>query len=857
MGLRKYLAKRHFDRTPEPKGRLKTSKSKRLAFVVQEHHASQLHYDFRLELDGVLKSWAVPKGPSLNPEDHHLAVHVEDHPYEYRTFEGVIPEGSYGAGNVIIWDEGYYEPRAETDDPEATLRQELNDGHLTFVMHGKKLKGEFALIKMHGDDDKAWLLVKKHDAYASKTDITKQDTSVETGRKVDDLGAANKVPDLAGYPRVAEPWKVHPMLCTLVDESFSKTGWLFEIKWDGYRAIGSKHKNDVQLYSRNDTDFREHYPPVAEALHQLKHDVILDGEIVVIDDQGHPHFEELQSWRKTHAGNLAYYVFDILWCDGRDLREMPLIQRKKILKALIPKRGIIRYSDHVETAGEALFRTMRDQHLEGVVAKRADSAYRENNRGEAWLKIKTHLRQEVVIGGYTEPRGGRKYLGSLLVGLYNKKGEFVYVGHSGGGIPDNQRSALLQMLRKLERKQSPFVSEPKPNAPVHWVKPQLVCEMSFSEWTDDGSMRHPAFEGLRADKKPTAVHKEIPKGSAMPDNHKSKTTAYHEQDSKQSAHHGKQSVGSDDETTIGKVSVTHRSKIFFPKHGYTKGDLIDYYERIAPYILPYIEGRPLSLLRQPNGITGEGFFQKNMEHLPEWVPHVNIYSDSNQEDLHWMMASTKDALLYAVQLGTIEINPWNARAKHLDKPDWAVIDLDPEGSITFNNVIAVAQTVKQVCDEWDIPCYPKTSGKTGIHIFIPLGARYSHEQAKNFVHLLVMEIHKRQPKLTSLERMPAKRPNKIYLDFLQNREGQTLAAPYSARPTPDASVSTPLRWSEVKPGLKPSDFTIKNIEARLKKVGDLWAPVIGKGISLSKLIAALEKAQQSIQSAAQTDTKDT
>lgn len=299
---------------------------------------------------------------------------------------------------------------------------------------------------------------------------------------------------------------------------------------------------------------------------------------------------------------------------------------------------------------------------------------------------------------------------------------------------------------------------------------------------------------------------------------------------------------SKDEITIGKVAVTHRSKVFFPKHGYTKGDLIDYYERIAPYILPYTKDRPLSLLRQPNGITGEGFFQKNMEHLPEWVPGINIYSESNGEDLHWMMASNRDALLYAAQLGTIEINPWNARISHLDKPDWAVIDLDPEGTITFNNVITVAQTVKAVCDEWQIQSYPKTSGKTGIHIFIPLGARYTHEQAKNFAHLLVMEVNRRQPKLTSLDRLPAKRPNKIYLDFLQNREGQTLAAPYSVRPTPDASVSTPLQWSEVKAGLKPSDFTIKNIEARLKKVGDLWKPVIGKGVNLAQLIKKLEKA---------------
>ena len=314
MGLGKYFRKRHFDKTPEPKGSLHKKQTKQLAFVVQEHHASRLHYDFRLEMDGVLKSWAVPKGPSLDPHEHHLAVHVEDHPYEYRKFEGVIPEGNYGAGNVIIWDEGTYEPRTETDDPEKTLLKELKAGHITFVMHGKKLKGEFALIQMHGKDEDAWLLVKKTDEFASTRDITKEDASVRTGRKVDDLGGKRILPDLTSYPRATKPWAVKPMLCTLIEEPFEKTGWLFEIKWDGYRAIGSKHKSSVELYSRAATDFHEHYPPIIEALRELEDDVILDGEIVVLDDSGKPHFEWLQSWRHTPEGNLHYYVFDILWC---------------------------------------------------------------------------------------------------------------------------------------------------------------------------------------------------------------------------------------------------------------------------------------------------------------------------------------------------------------------------------------------------------------------------------------------------------------------------------------------------------------------------------------------------------------
>lgn len=814
MGLGKYHQKRHFNDTPEPEGRPKKNSSKKLAFVVQEHHASRLHYDFRLELDGVLKSWAVPKGPSLDPHEHHLAVRVEDHPYEYRKFEGVIPEGNYGAGNVIIWDEGWYEPRAEANNPEATLRQGLKDGHITFILHGKKLHGEFALIEMKGQDDKAWLLVKKDDEFATSEDVTKQDASIKSGKRVDDIGA----PSTAGYPK-SKPWHVKPMLCTLVDEPFKKEGWLFEIKWDGYRAIGCKNKQEVQLYSRNDLDFSDRYTPIAEALGSLKHDVILDGEIVVIDEAGRPRFEWMQNWRREPKGELHYYVFDILWLDGHDVRTMPLIERKALLKGIIPKNSAIRYSDHIETDGIALFKEMQRQGLEGVVAKRADSTYQENNRGAAWLKAKTHLRQEVVIGGFTEPRGTRQYLGSLIVGVYDGD-DLVYVGHSGGGIPDAKRKELRAELEKIKRSTPPFIAAPKPNAPSHWVEPVLVCEMSFSEWTQEGYMRQPQYEGMRPDKNPKKIHREKPKDA---------TTV------------------KDGKTMDGKhtkLELTHLDKIFFPKHKYTKGDLIEYYKTVADVMLPYLKDRPHSLLRQPDGITGFGFFQKNHEHLPKWVPSVDIFSDSNNADLHWIVGGKLDTLLYVVQLGSIEINPWNSRTQNLEKPDWAVIDLDPEGTITFKDVITVAKEVKQLCDEWKIPCYPKTSGKTGIHIFIPMGAKYTYEQVKNFAHLLVLEVNKRQPKLTSVERMPKKRKNKIYLDFLQNREGQTLAAPYSVRPTPDATVSMPLKWSEVTTSLKPTDFTIKNAPTRIKQMGDIWKPVLQKGINLNVVLKRIEKATQ-------------
>jgi bifunctional non-homologous end joining protein LigD len=825
MGLGKYFSKRHFGKTPEPEGtsgarvnQQRLVSNRKLAFVVQEHAATALHYDFRLEMGGVLKSWAIPKGPSMNPHERHLAVMTEDHPYEYRKFEGVIPEGNYGAGNVIIWDEGWYEPRAASDDPEKTLLQELQDGHITFVLHGKKLHGEFALIKFHGPqaDEKSWLLVKKGDEYADTKDITKQAESVKSHKTVDDIAPGGKAPATAGYPKRARPWPVTPMLATLVDEPFSRDGWLFEIKWDGFRAIGSKHGDALELYSRAGTDFFAKYAPVFEALRTIRHDVIIDGEIVVVDEDGQAHFEWLQNWNNDRHGTLQYYVFDILWYDGHDVRTMPLSERKKLLTHILPKSDILRFSEDIVADGEKLFKEMQRRGMEGMVAKRADSPYREDDRGQDWLKVKTKARQEVIIGGYTEPRGGRKYLGSLLVGVYDQ-GELQYVGHSGGGIPDEQRRLLKQKLARLERATSPFSTEPKPNAPVHWVKPELVAEMSFSEWTKEGYMRHPQFEGMRDDKKPATVHREKPK----------------HQDNPAKPAHNAPANGL-------PFELTHEDKVFFPRHKYTKGDMFTYYRSVAEYMLPYLQGRPCSLNRMPGGITGESFFQKNNEHLPDWVPHADIFSDSNNADLHWIVCDNLETLLYMVQLGCVEINPWNSTVKHLDKPDWIVIDLDPEG-VTFEDVIRVARTSHAVCDEWGIPAYPKTSGKTGIHIFIPMHSKYTYEQARNLAHLIALEVNNREPKLTSVERDPAKRKHRIYVDYLQNREGQTLAAPYSLRPTPDATVAMPLHWDEVKPGLKPTDFTIKNALHRIKQTGDLWKPVLGPGIDMAQVLRIIDR----------------
>lgn len=833
MALSEYKRKRHFDETSEPKGLVKKSGGPALRFVVQKHLASHLHYDFRLELDGVLKSWAVPKGPSLDPEVKRLAMMVEDHPYEYRTFEGTIPKGNYGAGDVIVWDDGTYGPTKLSDSSagksssrrsaEDELHRQLKKGHLSFTLQGKKLKGAFGLIRSPHMGDNAWLLIKKDDTFASSRDITKDIGSVLSDRR---LPASGKGIVEINAPKSALPRHVKPMLATLVDRPFDGDEWIFEVKWDGYRAVGSWDGQRAQLYSRNGKDFSERYGPVAEALRGLKTPAVVDGEIVMLDQAGKSHFELLQNYQRGAKGQLAYFIFDLIWYDGHDLRGLPLIERKEILEQLMSgdKSGILHYSDHIKSAGKRFFQAADKQGLEGIMAKRASSTYKDGFRSKQWLKVKTHKRQEVVIGGFTEPRGSRKHIGALMIGVYEGD-KLIYAGHVGGGIPTEQLQPLRKKLEALERQTSPFDGKPpKPNAPVHWVTPKLLCEVTFTEWTDDGRMRHPVFAGLRSDKDPRQVTRELP--AVVQINNSDKIS------SPKQPKTAKLPVAD-------RIKFTHPDKIFFPDHGYTKGDLLDYYLNISDIMLPYIKDHPCNLLRQPNGIKGQAFFQKDMAgSVSDWVKTVSVYSESNKKDIHYFVCDGLEALAYMVQLGCIEINPWSSRLKTLHKPDWAVVDLDPEG-IGFDKVIEVARTVHEICQELDIPSYPKTSGKTGIHIFIPMGAKYNYEQVRQFSEIIVRLVYERLPDFTSLERDPKKRQHKIYLDYLQNRESQTLAAPYSVRPTPEATVSTPLRWKEVNSHLKPTNFTIQNMPARLQKVGDLWQPVIGKGIDLK---AALKRA---------------
>ena len=923
MSLSLYNKKRHFNVTPEPKGKEKSSKGS-LRFVVQKHDASHVHYDFRLEMDGVLKSWAVPKGPSLNPADKRLAMMVEDHPFDYRNFEGIIPAGNYGGGTVIVWDEGTYEPLEEEGlsrkEQEKLLLKQLYSGNLKIVLHGKKLKGEFALFQMKGRGERSWILVKKKDDYASDEDVTEQNQSVKSGKTIAQVAEENgTVPNhpeeeirpksrkkpvqllkeaapqknaskKSGEPatksvkaavkkkalnlnqllgdqknkarKTAMPRNISPMLATLITEPFDNENWIFEIKWDGYRAV-AYCGDTIELISRNLTPFTEKYFPVTEALQQLGIRAVLDGEIVAVNEKGLAAFQSLQNWQNTPV-RLQFFIFDLLWLDGYEVTGLPLVERKRILKELIPVNDdVLKYSDHVKGKGKEFFNVAISQGLEGIMAKKANSVYKIDSRSDDWVKIKVTLRQEVVIAGYTEPRNTRKFFGSLLLGIYDGN-ELVYIGHTGSGFNAKSLEMIYKKLQPLVTDKSPFAKTPKTNMPATWVKPKLVCEIKFTEWTKERMARHPIFMGLRDDKKAKEVIFEKAKTMAMVNKAASRkpqvagkkaspkktaakksATPKAQKKSPVSKSSGKQinlSEGADQQIVLNahELKLTNLDKLYWKKEEFSKGDMINYYLQMAPYILPYMLDRPQSLNRHPNGIEGPNFFQKNMEgKLPEWMQTHKDFSESTNETVEYLVCSNEATLIYMANLGCIEMHPWHSRSQSWQNPDWCLIDLDPDKSNSFNQVIDVAQVVKKVLDSIGAACCVKTSGSSGIHIYIPLGAKYNYDQSKQLAELVVNMVNQELPELTSVERSPAKRKGKLYLDYLQNRETQTAAAPYSLRPKPGVPVSTPLDWSEVKKGLTPTTYTARNIFERVQAEGDLFKPVLGKGIDLEKVLGKL------------------
>ncbi|MES2430258.1 MAG: DNA ligase D [Bacteroidota bacterium] len=895
MGLAKYKSKRNFNESPEPMGG--KADSDKLRFVIQKHDASHLHYDFRLEMEGVLKSWAVPKGPSTDPTVKRLAMMVEDHPFDYRNFEGVIPSG-YGAGTVIVWDEGFYEPAEKTSDDkkmqDKDLRRQLHSGKLKIVLKGKKLKGEYALVKAHGRGENGWLLFKVNDKYASSDDITKKEKSVISKKtlaqieknpsniygskkikadssskkkepvkkepvKKKSVEVKKKITDSEDLLKSAPTSKfitnLQPMLATLVDKPFSEEGWLYEVKWDGYRAVGFINKGKIELKSRNDKSFNEKFYPVTKALKDWGINAIVDGEVVVLNENGVSDFGALQNWRSEADGELFYYVFDIMWLDGKDLTQVPLKDRRKILEEQIPGNGIIKLSQTFETSGIDFFEAAKKNGLEGIIAKNANSQYIIGNRSKEWLKIKANKRQEMVIGGYTKNDDTSKLFSALLAGVYDD-GKLIYTGKIGTGFNDKMQKEMMAKFKKLVIKHPPFTELPdinkpsrfRPNPPratATWLKPVLVCEVSFTEMTTDGIMRHPSFEGMRIDKnakdvimeKVKPVKKTVKEADMLSKKKAITPTAKSER---------KTFLNPTDETQVRKINghelkFTNLSKIYWPKEKITKRDLLNYYYQAAPYILPYLKERPQSMLRHPNGINGESFFFKDITgKAPGWLDTFLYHSEADDRDRNYLVAKDDASLLYMANLGCIEMNPWHSKVKTEDFPDWCIIDLDPAKN-TFDQVIEAAQVTHEILKSMGIDCYPKTSGSTGMHVYIPLGAKYTYEQSKEFARVIARLVHEALPKFTSIERTVKDRKGKMYIDFLQNRAQATVSAPYSVRPKPGATVSMPLDWSEVKKGLKMSDFTIHNAIERIKSEGDIFKPVLGKGVNLKKIIADMEK----------------
>ncbi len=643
------------------------------------------------------------------------------------------------------------------------------------------------------------------------------------------------------------PKTVKPMLATLVDKPFDEPGWIYEIKWDGYRAVALMNKGKVSLISRNNKSFNEKFYPVYAALQKWKLNAIVDGEIAVLNDEGIAHFGSLQNWRSEADGELIYYVFDILWLDGKDLKRLPLSDRRDILKGLVPAAGIIRYSESFETSAKKFLEETSKLGMEGIIAKKEDSVYTEGVRTKDWLKIKANKRHEVVIGGFTENEGSSKLFSSLLVGVYEKR-KLNYIGKIGTGFNSKTQKEILEKMQKLITGKSPFAEIPdvnkpsrfRPNPPkakVTWIKPKLVCEVSYNEITSDGVMRHPSFEGLRVDKNARDVKNEKPVSKKSISKPKA-TNKY----TRPVKNKGRKTLLNPTEETQVKtingheIKFTNLSKVFWPGEGFTKRDMLNYYYQVAPFILPYLKDRPQSLNRYPNGINGKSFYQKDVTNTaPAWVKR-EPYHTSEGENKNFLVPEDEASILYMAGTGAIEMNPWNSTIHKKDYPDWCLIDLDPSEKNSFDEVIKTALATKEVLDHLGVPGYPKTSGSTGIHIYIPLGAKYTYDECQLFGKIIATQVRHLLPGFTSIERLTKKRKGKLYVDYLQNRPKATLAAPYSLRPKPGATVSMPLYWEEIKKGLHMKDFTIQNALDRIKREGDIFKPVLGKGINLEKIL---------------------
>lgn len=849
QGIDEYSRKRDFTKTPEPGPDISTS-SGPLRFCVQRHDATRLHYDFRLEVDGVLKSWAVPKGPTLDPTKKQLAMHVEDHPMDYGGFEGNIPKGEYGGGSVMLWDRGTYEVLGDMP-----ARDQLARGDFKIRLHGHKLKGDFGIVLMKGrGKGNEWLLLKKRDEHAHLNwDVEQHARSVLTGRTQEEIAQnlpghsekqAADLRKIKGAVKTAMPGAITPMMAQLADQPPAGPDWCFEVKWDGVRALCFIDQGELRIFSRNGNRCERQYPEVMVLPHHVRAGTaIIDAEIAVLDDKGRASFGMIQPRISQRDPNsvahlarstpVTFFAFDLLYCDGYDLRGATLADRKSVLESIFEPSDRIRLSPHFTTDGDAMLEAARQAGLEGIVAKRVSSKY-ESRRSSAWLKIKIHQEQEFVVCGFTH--GERDYFSSLVLGVYDG-GKLIHAGQVGTGFTDKTLREIHERLHPLIIPKSPLSRGAKIPRGVTWVRPEIVCQVRFTEWTHDDQLRAPSFQGLREDVNPASVQRESPASveSSEPE------TAVPEPEAEVRPPllppAGKELL-----LAVGKQTLkfTNLDKIFYPDEGYTKRDVINYYDAVADLLVPHLRDRPLSLKRYPNGIAKDFFFQKNAgEFAAPWMRLEPIETDSRT--VEHVIANDRESLLFLANLGCIDQNPWMSRVGSLDRPDFMLIDLDPQ-ECSYDRIVEAALLVRRKLDELGLAGYPKTTGGDGMHIYVPLENEYTYAHVRSFCEIVSHLVIAEKPDLFTTPRAVAKRKHdRVYFDYLQIAEGKTISAPYVLRAYPGAPVSTPLDWREVKPGLLPKQFTIENAPARFAAVGDLFRPVLENRQRLEPAIERMQK----------------
>jgi bifunctional non-homologous end joining protein LigD len=847
MALEDYKKKRDFSKTPEPPAEVRPAGG--WSYCIQKHAASRLHYDFRLELDGVLLSWAVPKGPSFDPRDKRLAMHVEDHPVEYGSFEGVIPEGEYGAGTVVLWDRGTWTP---VIDPARGLKK----GELKFELQGEKLVGKWALVKIKGDDPKVWLLVKDRDEHArpaAELDIVSaRPESVVSGRglaevaaerdrlwhskvvraggEVDpggpaegDAGARLRLADLAGAVRGTLPRTQPLALAMVVEVPPEGDEWLHEIKHDGYRIVARIEEGEVRLVSRNAKDWTKEFPQVARAVSRLPAGTaLLDGEVAAVLPNGATSFHALQR-RAEGKTPLVYFAFDLLHLDGWDLRGVKLEDRKEVLRRLLESAPEgLRFSDHVRGQGPAFFEKAREAGLEGVVSKRADAPYREG-RGGDWRKAKCQLSQEMVIGGWTLPSDGRPTIGALHVGFY-EDGQLVYAGKVGSGFSDRMLDDLLHRLEARKRDTSPFASVPaEMKRGAHWVEPDLVAQVEFLQWTDEGRMRQPVFLGLREDRDARHVVRERP-GTVEGGGVDTVAAGRPWEALRSHATRTRATSGEEIVELLG-VRLTHPDRVYYPDLGFTKLDLALYYVTIADAVLPYLEGRPLTLVRCPDGLGGETFFQKKAGF---WTPpQVRRFAVPGKAEEHLFVDSVP-GLVALAQAGVLEIHPWNSRVSRLEEPDQVIFDLDPDESLPFSRVTAAARRVRALLSENGLESFVKTTGGKGLHVCVPLVPELGWEELQELTRAVAVRLARDEPAAFTANMAKAQRKGKVFVDYLRNVRGANAVGVFSTRAKEGAPVAVPVDWDELDRLSGPKDFTVAEVPLRILGQGsgrtvDPWA----------------------------------